>query len=535
MDQKRRACVFHFGDCALDSELRELRRRDHLQPVEPKVFDLLQYLIENRTRLVGKEELIERIWRGRIVSDASLSTCVKLARQAIGDSGRRQDYIRTVPRRGFRFVAEVAQNSTDSPPPGTRAVAQADPAKMAYKLPEKPSIAVLPFDNLTGDGDQDYMGDGLTENIITTLSTSPDLVVIARNSSFIYKNTPVQVQEVAERFGIRYVLEGSVQRSGDRIRVTAQLVDAIDGKHLWAERFDRTLSDLFAVQDEITNRILVEIDVKLSLGEGGRRMHEILQDHECYRLLFQGRAQFHKWSAEGHANAERLWSELSRRVPDTPLANACTAWIYWQKVRIGISDDPQHDLKTARRYAHKMVTGHPEPVFVNYGLLALLELWDRNHAGAIANADLAVRNQPTSAESNALAGLAKAASGQPLQGIALLELSMRLGPVYPAWVPMAAAFEQMEVGAFDKAKNYCEAILAEEVPDIRAHPSALRNLAAIAIWEGDPETAQSYVSRLKEIDPDMRVSAIRDVMSFRQNRDFLERFLAALREAGVPE
>ena len=146
----------------------------------------------------------------------------------------------------------------------------ADQSKFAYKLPDKPSIAVLPFNNMSGEPSQDYLEDGLTENIISVLANSPNLFVISRNSSFTYMGKATKVQEVAEQLGVRYVLEGSVQKSGEKLRVTAQLVDAVDGKHLWAERFDRKLDDLFAVQDEITAKISEELQIELTVGEQGK-------------------------------------------------------------------------------------------------------------------------------------------------------------------------------------------------------------------------------------------------------------------------
>ena len=186
----------------------------------------------------------------------------------------------------------------------------ADQSKFAFKLPDKPSIAVLPFNNMSGDASQDYIADGLSENIITVLATSPDLFVIARNSSFTYKGKAVKVQEVAEQLGVRYVLEGSVQQSGKKLRVTAQLVDAVDGKHLWADRYDRTLDDLFAVQDEITEKIFFQMQVQLTSGARGRIYQKYSGGVDDMRLYKQGMKHFYAYSPAGHKEAERLWGEL---------------------------------------------------------------------------------------------------------------------------------------------------------------------------------------------------------------------------------
>jgi TolB-like protein len=265
--------AYRFGDCELDPGLHELRSKGRVSAIEPKAFDLLLYLVENRDRMVSKDELNQRIWKGRFVSDASLSTCIKLARQAIGDNGKRQDYIRTVPRRGFRFVGSVEVRG-----PSRRAILPAvtDRAAKSAGLtpPDKPSVAVLPFESMSDDPEQEYFADGVAEDIITSLSKLPELLVIARNSSFTYKGRAVKVQAIAEQLGVRYVLEGSVRKAGNRIRISAQLIDCTTGGHLWAERFDRELTDIFAVQDEVTQKIVSAMAMTLSADCQSRLEHE---------------------------------------------------------------------------------------------------------------------------------------------------------------------------------------------------------------------------------------------------------------------
>ena len=265
--------AYRFGECELDPGLHELRRKGRVSAIEPKVFDLLLYLVENRDRMVSKDELNQRIWKGRFVSDASLSTCVKLARQAIGDSGKRQNYIRTIPRCGFRFVGSVEVRR-----PGRRAISPAvvtKDAKLAgMMLPDKPSVAVLPFENMSGDPEQESFADGVAEDIITSLSKLSHLLVIARNSSFAYKGNAVKVQEIAEKLGVRYVVEGSVRKAGNRVRISAQLIDCTTGGHLWAERYDRELTDTFAVQDEVTQEIVSAMALKLTSDDQRRFVPE---------------------------------------------------------------------------------------------------------------------------------------------------------------------------------------------------------------------------------------------------------------------
>ncbi len=270
----------------------------------------------------------------------------------------------------------------------------ADPAEMALSLPDKPSIAVLPFDNLSGDPDQDYLGDGLTENIIAVLATSPDLFVIARNSSFIFRGKATKVQHVAEQLGVRYVLEGSVQRAGDKLRVTAQLVDALDGRHLWAERYDRELSDYFAVLDEITNEILVAMHVKLTVGQDAKSYWKYSKDLETYRLIIQASALFQSRSLDNHREAERLIKEALVREPENSAANMWMGYLHRQKVQLGLSKDPKGDFAKARQFAEKALSSDEENA-VAYLLLATLDLFAGDYETATAHADRALELSPS--------------------------------------------------------------------------------------------------------------------------------------------
>lgn len=230
--------IYRFHDLTLDTESLELRHGDEIVPVEPQVFRLLTHLVEKRGRVVSKDELIEVIWDGRAISDGALNSRINAARRAVGDSGEKQAIIKTFPRRGFRFVSSVTVH------------ADADIANnVAGPFADKSSIAVLPFDNLSGDVEQEHFADGVVEDVITGLSRFRSLLVIARNSSFTYKGTSTDVRQVARELGVRYVVEGSVRRAGSRVRITAQLIDAETGGHLWADRFDGALDDVFYLQD----------------------------------------------------------------------------------------------------------------------------------------------------------------------------------------------------------------------------------------------------------------------------------------------
>jgi len=219
-----------FEDYDLDTDRCELRRGSHIVPTAPQVFDLLGYLIRQRERVVSKDDLVNAIWNGRIVSDVALTTRLNAARSAIGDSGEEQRLIKTLPRKGFRFVGVVREE--DRPPAVTAHSGDADSSKAVLALPDKPSIAVLPFENMSGDPEQQYFADGMVEEITTALSRFKWLFVIARNSSFTFKGRAVDIKEVGRSLGVRYVLEGSVRKSPGKVRITGQLIDAVTGAHI---------------------------------------------------------------------------------------------------------------------------------------------------------------------------------------------------------------------------------------------------------------------------------------------------------------
>ena len=226
------------------------------------------------------------------------------------------------------------------------------------------------------------------------LATSPDLFVIARNSSFIFRGKATKVQHVAEQLGVRYVLEGSVQRAGDKLRVTAQLVDALDGRHLWAERYDRELSDYFAVLDEITNEILVAMHVKLTVGQDAKSYWKYSKDLETYRLIIQASALFQSRSLDNHREAERLIKEALVREPENSAANMWMGYLHRQKVQLGLSKDPKGDFAKARQFAEKALSSDEENA-VAYLLLATLDLFAGDYETATAHADRALELSPS--------------------------------------------------------------------------------------------------------------------------------------------
>src|SRR3954451_15136862 len=298
-----------FEEYAFDTDRRELHRGADVVAVTPQVFDLLDYLIRNRERVVSKDDLINVIWNGRCVSEAALTTRLNAARSAIGDSGEKQCQIKTLPRKGLRFVGAVQERQRPAMALATPDRAEQSPSNFAH--PGQPavqdgvvieagdgriiptplsaprlSIVVLPFANLSGDPEQDYFVDGVTESLTTDLSRITGSFVIGRHTAFTYKGKAVDLKQVGRELNVHYVLEGSVQRGGNRLRVNVQLIDAETGNHLWAERFEKPVADLFDMQDEIVSRLANTLNAQLIQVEARRAERSIHPD--AMDLYFQG-------------------------------------------------------------------------------------------------------------------------------------------------------------------------------------------------------------------------------------------------------
>jgi len=344
--------LYSFENYTLDTQRRELRRGSNLIAVQPQVFDLLAYLIHHRERVVSKDDLIADIWGGRVVSESSLTTRINAARIALGDNGDVQRLIRTVARKGVRFVGPVVEHELadrtsvrfeTAAPEGQR-----EPA-------ERPSIAVLPFQNMSGNPEQEYFADGMVEEIITGLSRIKWLSVISRNSTFIYKNKPVVVKEVADKFGVRYVLEGGVRKSGNRVRITAQLIDGNTDAHLWAQHYDRVVEDVFALQDEITMCVVGAIEPSLWKAEIDRIKRQRPTSLNAYDLVLRSLPFVLGHIPEDSEAAVPLLEEALRLQPDYATAHAFLARCFHHRyARAGLREE---DRLAAVRHSRAAV-GH---------------------------------------------------------------------------------------------------------------------------------------------------------------------------------
>jgi adenylate cyclase len=311
-----------FEEYAFDTDRRELHRGADVVSVAPQVFDLLDYLIRNRERVVTKDELINTVWNGRNVSDAALTTRLNVARSAVGDSGEEQRLIKTLPRKGFRFVGQVREaREVAGPDPG-------DTHESAPAVPDKPSIAVLPFANMSDDPEQEYFANGMVEDIITALSRFKSLFVIARNSSFTYKGRAVDIKQIGRELGVRYVLEGSVGKAAGRVRISGQLIEASTGAHLWAEKFDGALGDVFELQDAVTERIVGAIEPSIKQAEINRARTKPTSNLDAYDYYLRAFQQALLYTREGSDASLNYIRKAIALDPGYALAKAYLSIIY---------------------------------------------------------------------------------------------------------------------------------------------------------------------------------------------------------------
>jgi TolB-like protein len=302
---------FIFGDHTLDGDRRELLLVDAIASAREAPGSSFVASRGEPNRVVSKDDLIASIWHGRVVSDSTLTSRINAARKALGDSGGKQKLIRTIARKGIRFVGEVHTR-----PMGLEPHAEIhELSRAALPLPDRPAIAVLPFINMSGDPEHEYFSDGISEDIITALSKLRWFFVIARNSSFTYKGKAVHMKQVAEELGVGYVVEGSVRKSGDRVRITAQLNDVATGSHIWAERYDRDITDVFAVQDEITEAIVAAIEPQLYAAENFRAQRKPPDSMDAWDLVMRALSHYWRVTRQDNVVAQAL---LTKRPPSTP-------------------------------------------------------------------------------------------------------------------------------------------------------------------------------------------------------------------------
>jgi TolB-like protein len=521
-----------FGDHRLDVDRRELRRGGEPVALEPLVFDLLVHLLRNPDRVVSKDELLEVVWGGRIVSESALTTRINAARMAVGDSGGAQRLIRTVPRKGIRFVGEVREEQKPRAPIDVPPAAAENPPRPLLPLPDKPSIAVLPFANLSDDPEQEYFADGMVEDIITTLSGIRWLFVIARNSSFTYKGKPVDVRQVGRELGVRYVVEGSVRKAGTRVRIAAQLIDALSGAHLWANRFDGDLGDVFELQDRVAASVAGVIEPALQAAEIAHARHERPGSLDAYDLYLRALPETGAMTAERNTRALTLLHQALDLDPGYAAALAQAAICYmWRFLRHWMADEEAESAAAVRLARASVAADREDPtVLAKAGCVLLLVNGDVTAAGPLL--DRAVALNPNSAIACGYSGIVRVWAGDYAVAIERCAHAMRLSPLDPLMFRFLAATGRA---------HFCERRLEEALFWLHSaqheDPSGwagLEWLVSTYAHLGRLDEART-LRRLLERAPRYTIAWNKQrLLNFKKRAD-VEFLLEGLRMAGLPE
>jgi adenylate cyclase len=521
---------FFFDGFSFDTDCRELRHHESVVPLTPQVFDLLDYLLRNRDRVVSKDELVASIWGGRAVTDSALTTRINALRAAVGDDGKSQRVIRTLPRKGFRFVANVREGEPATP----GAHAAGAPATAYLALPDKPSIAVLPLENLTPDPHQEQISGGITEDIITELSRFSELFVIARNSSFQYKGKAIDARRISRELGVHYLLEGSFRRHGGRVRITAQLIDALTGAHRWAERYDRELADVFALQDEVARAIATTLVAHVNKAEAERTLLKPPTSWQAYEYFVRGAdilAGY--WSS---VKADDLYE--SRRLLERSLeidpgfarayASLSTTWIIAWRNRLDKDHLNPLALDEAHRMADRAVQLNPNLPQAHASLGVVLA-WKRQHEAGVAEFERAVALNPNFTDWRMAIALVYA--GQSERAVEVLKAHMRLDPFYVPLAPHWLGLAHYTLGQYPEAL----AALSECARRAPNYGAVHLWLAATYARMGQIDAARAEAGRVLSLDPGFTIERVaKRTMSFKHKKAEEDCF-EAMRLAGLPE
>jgi TolB-like protein len=509
------AAAVRFGEFRLDPARAELTRAGEPIALRPKTFSLLALLVASPGRVLAKDELLAALWPKAVVTEGSLTQCVTELRAALGEPG--ESLIKTVPRQGYRFDAE--------PLPDAEAPAPAQ---------DRPSIAVLPFQNISGDPEQEYFADGLVQEIITALSRFRSLFVIARNSSFVYKGKAVDVKQIGRELRVRYVVEGSVRKAGNRVRITGQLVDASTGAHIWADRFSGELEDIFDLQDRVTASVVGAIAPKMERAEIDRAKRKPTASLDAYDYYLRGLASYYDFgSREANAEALRLFKQAIELDSEFALAYAMAADCYVLRKGHSWMIDPLREVNEVTRLARRAVELGKDDAFVlgACGWALAYVAHDIDTGSAIVDRALALN--PNLADAWLFGGWTKIWLGEPDEAIARLKLAMRLSPLDQRMPGMqfAIAHAYFFSGRFQEAASWAAQALHAR-SDLQG---ALRIDAASNALAGRAVQARKSMARLRELYPALRLSNLRDVLGPYRRAQDVAKYEEGLRRAGLPD
>jgi TolB-like protein/tetratricopeptide (TPR) repeat protein len=526
--------VFWFEGLKLDITRGSLESAGRGIELRPKSFDVLRYLIENADRLVSKGEIMQAVWRNVAVTDESLTRCISDIRLALGDDSQR--IIKTIPRRGYRFAASVSKGEVHGDSNAHQSV-NTD-SGVALPLPDRPSIAVLPFVNMSGDPLQDYFSDGLSEDLTTSLSKFASLFVIARNSAFQYKNRNVDAKRIGRDLGVRYVLEGSVRRDADHVRITAQLIDAGTGAHLWAEFYDRELGSVFAVQDEVTRRIVVTLVAHINKSEIDRALRKQPETMAAYDHCLRGNALMKNLQRDGRgetiAKARACYERSLVADPDCApaflgLANTyLAAWIEPTEYPAIAQEYRQPTTLDRAQSVAQQAIERDSDLAEAHAMLGYILHQQHRRAESLKQYQRAFALNPNLADGRY--GVVLCLEGRTTEGIEFLERVMRLDPFHPASYGSYLAVGYFLCGRNPEALD----LLRNSIRRLPGYRPARIWHATVAAHLDLLDEARASISEALKVEPGLRVENWLKYIGL-SDPNHADRVRAALRSAGLAE
>ena len=492
--------IYRFGSFELDMATVELRRDGAACPVEPQVFALLALLVGNRDRLVSKDEIIEKVWDGRVVSDSAVASRVKTARKAIGDDGKNQRYIRTIHSRGFRFVADVkaVRGAQMFPAPETRAQpvpSGIEPTGASAEPVSRPSIAVLPF-RLTGDpGPYEAIADALPHDLILDFSRLRWLFVTARGSSFRLRTFDDDMTEIGRLLGVQYCLTGSMEVAGAGLDVTVELIDTRDGGVVWADRYTSAVDNVHQVRSDIRGRILAALEIRIPLHEAELARMQVTESLDAWSAYHLGLQHMYRFNRTDNAAATALFQKSLSLDPGFARAHAGLSFVHFQTAFLRHTEDLALEIDLARRFAERGVELDPLDPFVNFTMGRTYWLEGDLERG-LAWLERATSISPNYAQGIYARGWTETLAGRGLEGREHVDLAMRLSPLDPLHYAMQGtrAFTHIAVGEDAQAAYWAER--AARSPG--AHVLIAMIAAASHALAGDMERAASWAANVRE-------------------------------------
>jgi TolB-like protein len=444
--------VYRFGTFELDLARVELHADGELRSLEPQVFALLALLIENRERLISKDEIIEKVWDGRVVSDSAIASRIKSARKALGDDGKSQRYIKTVHGQGFRFVADAKLLRTD-----VAAEALATPAQPVADLPSRPSIAVLPF-RLIGDAVRcAAIADGLPHELISELARLRWLFVTARGSSFRLRGSEADMTDIGRLLGVRYCLSGVLEVTGDRLTTSIELVDTRDGGVVWAEHFHGSVDAVHQVREQIRARILAALEIQVPIHEAARARLTVTENLDAWSAYHLGLQHLYRFNRNDNTVAKHLFQQAVARDAGFARAHAGLSFAHFQAAFMQYTDDRPGEVASARRFATRGVELDPIDPFVNFTMGRTFWL-EGDLEGSLGWLERSTSISPNYAQGIYARSWTESLAGRALEARRLVDLAMRLSPLDPLYYAMLGtrAFTHMMLCEDAEAADWAE-------------------------------------------------------------------------------